>query len=98
MGWDEEKVQVLSQHWEWVSEGGWVSEVRSALMGKAEERTARSLVTKLSSALALLAVQAVPDLWENPIQDFIQRWALADPVLLLRVLSEIPSQVRKVRH
>ncbi|CAB3402356.1 unnamed protein product [Caenorhabditis bovis] len=55
----------------------------------------QSVLNKLSSALAILTLYCIPDLWPEPVADLTAMWA-PTPELLLRVLSDIAAEFQHV--
>uniref|UniRef100_A0A1I8A2Y3 Xpo1 domain-containing protein n=1 Tax=Steinernema glaseri TaxID=37863 RepID=A0A1I8A2Y3_9BILA len=51
----------------------------------------QSVINKLSSAMAMFALNCIPDIWDNSIYDMTCAWS-SEPELLLRVLAEMPLE------
>ncbi|KHJ96987.1 hypothetical protein OESDEN_03047 [Oesophagostomum dentatum] len=56
----------------------------------------QSITNKLSSALAILSLYCIPDVWPDPVASLTNIWA-AQPELLLRVLAEIAAEFSNIR-
>ncbi|XGW18799.1 hypothetical protein V3C99_002972 [Haemonchus contortus] len=55
----------------------------------------QSITNKLSSALAMLSLYCMPDVWPDPVATLTNIWA-AQPELLLRVLAEIAAEFSNI--
>ncbi|VDP39552.1 unnamed protein product [Heligmosomoides polygyrus] len=55
----------------------------------------QSITNKLSSALAMLSLYCMPDVWPDPVATLTNIWA-ASPELLLRVLAEIAAEFSNI--
>ncbi|VDL70497.1 unnamed protein product [Nippostrongylus brasiliensis] len=55
----------------------------------------QSITNKLSSALAMLSLYCMPDVWPDPVATLTTIWA-AQPELLLRVLAEIAAEFSNI--
>ncbi|CAJ0598113.1 unnamed protein product [Cylicocyclus nassatus] len=56
----------------------------------------QSITNKLSSALAILSLYCIPDVWPDPVATLTNIWA-AQPELLLRVLAEIAAEFSNIK-
>ncbi|ETN76344.1 exportin 1-like protein [Necator americanus] len=56
----------------------------------------QSITNKLSSALAILSLYCMPDVWPDPVATLTNIWA-AQPELLLRVLAEIAAEFSNIK-
>ncbi|KAK0417131.1 hypothetical protein QR680_012845 [Steinernema hermaphroditum] len=60
-------------------------------LSQGADSKSQSIINKLSSAMAMFAMNCVPDIWESCIYDMTCAWS-SQPELLLRVLAEMPVE------